>query len=94
MKYVFILMVFLLVSCSKGVVPMDNGTYKISKNTVRINLLGLDVDRIPDETVKAVYRKAKRFCDEKHYGAEVLILDWIDSGYGGTGKVTLLFRCK
>jgi len=60
MKYVLILLVFMLASCmSTGVVRMDSGTYMIAKRSVQ---LGFG----PPDRVKAdVYREANDFCDKE-----------------------------
>ena len=89
MKYILILVVFVLAACSStGVVPMDSGTYMIAKRSAQVGFG-------PPDGVKAdVYREANDFCTKQGKEVETIKLDVTNSGFARPGNVSLHFRCK
>ena len=70
MRYIFILVAFILVACSStGVVPMDSGTYMIAKRSAQVGFG-------PPDGVKAdVYREANDFCAKKQKNDGIIAED-------------------
>jgi hypothetical protein len=89
MRYILILVAFMLVACSStGVVPMDSGTYLIAKRSAQAGFG-------PPDGVKAdVYREANDFCAKEQKNVETINLEVTDSGFARPGNVSLHFRCK
>ena len=89
MRYLLVLLVFLLAACSStGVVPMDSGTYMIAKKSAQVGFG-------PPDGVKAdVYREANEFCAKENKEVETINLEVTNSGFAKPGNVCLTFRCK
>ena len=88
-KYITVLLVFLLASCSStGVVPMDHGTFMIAKRSAQVGFG-------PPDGVKAdVYSEANEFCSKEKKEVETINLEVTNSGFARAGNVSLTFRCK
>ena len=87
-RMVLVATIFGLAACSSsGVVPMDAGTYLITKRSAQAGFG-------PPERAKAdVYREANDFCEETQKGVETVELQMTNSGFGRPGSVSLQFRC-
>jgi hypothetical protein len=77
-----------LAACvSSGVIPMDHGTFMISKRSAQAGLgppLGTKAD---------VYKEASAYCANQSKVIETVNLDMTDSGFARPGSVSLQFRC-
>ena len=77
-----------LAGCANtGIVPMDKGTYLISKKSPQIGFgppIGIKVD---------AYLEANEFCAKEGKAVETIKLDQTDSGFGRAAAVSLEFRC-
>ena len=88
MKNLGILIVLALAGCaSTGVVPMDKGTYLVSKKSPQVGFG-------PPVAVKAeVYAEANAFCEKDGKAVETLHLEVTNAGLARSGAVELQFRC-
>lgn len=77
-----------LAACaSTGVIPMDHGTFMISKRSAQAGLgppLGTKAD---------VYREANAYCAKESKVIETVNLEVNDGGFARPGSVSLQFRC-
>lgn len=72
---------------STGVVPMDKGTYLVSKKSPQVGFG-------PPVAVKAeVYAEANTFCEKEGKAVETLRLEVTNPGLARSGAVELQFRC-
>ena len=70
-----------------GVVPMDRGTFMISKRSGQIGLgppIGAKAD---------VYQEANSFCAKSGMVVETIKVDETDGGFARPASVALQFRC-
>jgi len=77
-----------LAACSStGVVPMDKGTYLVSKRSAQVGF-GPPVGAQAD-----VYQEANAFCDREGKQVETVSLELTDSGFARPAAAALQFRC-
>jgi hypothetical protein len=89
MRYIPILLVLMFAACSStGVIPMDSGTYMISKRSAQAGF------GPPVGTRADVYREANDYCAKEKKEVETINLEMTDSGFARPGSVSLHFRCK
>jgi hypothetical protein len=83
-----VLSVFLLSACSStGVIPMDQGTYYISKSSPQVSFG-------PPVTQKAeIYKEANDFCARQGKSVETIKLEELDQVFGRHASASLTFRC-
>lgn len=72
---------------STGVIPMDQGTYYVSKSSPQVSFG-------PPITQKAdIYREANDFCTRQGKEVETVKLQEIDQVFGRHASASLTFRC-
>lgn len=72
---------------SSGVVPMDKGTFLITKRSMQVGTGS------PVGTKSKVYAEANAFCESKGLAVETVNLDVSSSRVAHPGSVALQFRC-
>ena len=72
---------------STGIVPMDKGTYMVSKRSAQAGF-GPPVGAKAD-----VYQEANDFCRKQGKSVETVVFDMTNSGFARPGSVSLQFRC-
>ena len=78
----------LAVGCaSTGVVPMDKGTFMVSKRSAQAGF-GPPVGAKAD-----VYKEASAYCAKQGQVVETVEFTMTDSGFAKPGSVSLQFRC-
>lgn len=89
MKKIFSLMpcVFIVGCMSSGVIPMDRGTYLITRRSAQIGI-GMPVGAKAD-----VYIEANEFCAKIGMEVDTLNLEMTPSMPAAPGSVSLQFRC-
>ena len=72
---------------STGIVPMDAGTFMVSKRAAQVGFG-------PPVAAKAdIYRQANEFCAAKGKQVETVDYQGTDSGFGRPASASLQFRC-
>ena len=88
MKYYLALLILALTACSStGVVPMDKGTYMVSKRSAQIGLGPADGPKAD------IYSEANVYCAKQEKAVETVALDMTNSGLGQPASASLQFRC-
>ena len=89
MRYLILAALLLLNACSStGIVPMDAGTYMVSKRSAQVGFG-------PPVGVKAdLYVEANDFCAKQNKKVVTVSLEMTDSGFARPGSATLQFRCE
>jgi len=72
---------------SSGVIPMDHGTYMITKRSAQVGI-GMPVGAKAD-----VYAEANDFCAKQGQAVETVSFEMNPSQIASPGNVTLQFRC-
>ena len=78
---------FLTACASTGIVPMDKGTYIVSKRSAQAGF-GPPVGAKAD-----VYQEANEFCKKQNKEVETVDFQMSNSGFAKPGSVSLQFRC-
>lgn len=88
MRILLIIVVVTLIGCvSTGVVPMDKGTYMVSKRDAQVGFG-------PPVAAKAdVYREANDFCVKQGKKVETIDFQGTNSGFGRPASASLHFKC-
>ncbi|MDJ0807366.1 MAG: hypothetical protein QNJ78_11080 [Gammaproteobacteria bacterium] len=88
MRNFLIAAVITLMGCaSTGVVPMDKGTYMVSKRDAQVGFG-------PPVAAKAeVYSEANDFCAEQGRKVETIDFQGTNSGFGRPASASLHFKC-
>ncbi len=88
MKRYYLGIIFLLSACSStGVIPMDKGTYMVSKRSAQVGFgpaIGAKAD---------IYEEANDFCAKQNKVTETVNLEMTDSGFARPASASLQFRC-
>lgn len=78
---------FLSGCTSTGVIPMDQGTYFVSKSSPQVSFG-------PPITQKAdIYREANEFCTRQGKEVETVKLQEVDQVFGRHASASMTFRC-
>jgi hypothetical protein len=72
---------------SSGVIPMDRGSYMITKRSAQIGI------GMPVGTKADVYKEANEFCSKQGIMVDTLNLEMAPSRPASPGSVSLQFRC-
>ena len=83
----FTVTVILSACASSGVVPMDKGTYLITKRSMQVGT------GAPVGTKSKVYTEANAFCERNGLAVETVNLEVSNSRVAHPGSVALQFRC-
>lgn len=88
MRFVGFMTTLALVGCaSTGIVPMDSGSYFISKKSPQVGFG-------PPVGIKGeVYTEANAFCGKDGKAVETIKLEETNAGLAQSAAVTLQFRC-
>ena len=80
--------VLLVAGCaSTGVVPMDKGTYMVSKRSPQVGFG-------PPVAAKAdIYKQANDFCAKQGKTVETIDFKGTDSGFARSASASLEFKC-
>lgn len=88
MRTCVVILLLAFTACSStGVVPMDKGTYMVSKRSGKIGFVSADDEKAD------VYRQANAFCAKQNKNVETVSLKMTDSGLARPASATLEFRC-
>ena len=87
-RIIFSVSVLILFGCSStGVVPMDGGTYLISKKEPQVGFG-------PSVTLKGdVYREANEFCAKSGKQVETVSFESTNAGFAKSPTASLQFKC-
>ena len=87
MRFVFLVPVLLTACANTGVVPMDKGTYMISKKSPQVGFG-------PPIGIKGeVYTEANEFCTKENKTVETLKYKETNAGLARSAAVSLEFKC-
>ncbi len=82
-----VILIALFGCASTGIVPIDNGTYMVSKRSAQVGS-GPPVGAKAD-----VYREANDFCAQMGKKVETIDFQGTDSGFARPASASLQFKC-
>lgn len=88
MRILILFSLLSIVACgSTGIVPLDGGTYMISKKSTKVGFVSAAEEKA------YVYGEANSFCSDLNKELETIELSMRDSGLVRQASATLEFRC-